>query len=131
MKRLKISLVAGLLVAGLLTPSLAAEKKSKPGPLAGTWDCMSYGGSQGDMAFTLYLDHEGDSITGSVSSPIGGTDITTGTFKNKALEIRLETPQGTYVITGKLHKGALKGEWTHDAGEKGTWEGKKQASAAR
>lgn len=128
MKRLMISFVAGVLVAGLLAPSFAAEKKAKPGPLTGTWDCMSTGGSQGDMPFTLYLDQQGEIITGSVSSPLGGTDITAGSYKNKTVEIRLETPQGTYLITGKLHKGVLKGEWSHDAGEKGTWEGKKQTA---
>jgi hypothetical protein len=83
------------------------------------------------MPFTLYLEHMGDSISGSVSSPLGGTDITSGTFKKKNLEIRLETPNGTYVLTAKLKKGQLSGQWSLDAGESGIWEGKQQASVGK
>ncbi len=127
MRRTLALITAFLLVLDLAGSALAKEKKAKPGKLAGTWECMSHGSSQGDMPFTLYLDHTGQSITGSVSSPIGGTGITTGSFKKKKLEIRLETPQGTYVLNARLRKGELRGEWSHDAGEQGTWEGNKQA----
>jgi hypothetical protein len=104
------------------------DKKPKPGPLTGTWECMSHGGSQGDMPFTLYLEQAKNIVSGSVSAPMGSTEITTGSFKKKRLELRLETSAGTYLINGKLKKGQLSGEWSHDASEKGTWEGKKQAS---
>jgi hypothetical protein len=114
--------VTVLSFGGLLT---AGAKKPKPGPLTGTWECMSHGGSQGDMPFTLYLEQDREVVTGSVSSPIGGTDLTSATFKKKTLEIHIDTPNGNYLIQGKLKKHRLSGTWSLDAGEKGTWEGKK------
>ncbi len=113
-----------LLVFCLSAP--AAEKKSKPGPLTGTWECMSHGGSQGDMPFTLYLEQNKEVVTGSVSSPMGGTELTSATFKKKTLEIHIDTPNGNYLVIGKLKKKTqLSGTWSLDDAEKGTWEGKK------
>jgi hypothetical protein len=128
MKRILTSLalsVAVLAFAGSLT---AGTKKPKPGPLTGTWECMSHGGSQGDMPFTLYLEQNKEVVTGSVSSPMGGTDLTSAAFKKKTLEIHIDTPNGNYLVTGKLKKKQLSGTWSLDAGEKGTWEGKKAAA---
>ncbi len=109
---------------------LAAGKKAKAGPITGTWECQSHGGSQGDMAFTLYLTQDKQVVDGSVSSPIGGTQISAGTYKGSMLEIHIDTPQGNYIIMGKYKKGTLNGTWSSDT-EKGTWEGKKQAAATK
>lgn len=108
--------------------ALAKDKTPQPGPLTGTWECTSHGSSQGDMPFTLYLEQQKDEITGSVSSPIGGTQITSGSYKKKVLEIRIETPNGNYLLTAKLNKGTLSGNWSTE-NEKGTWEAKKQVAA--
>jgi hypothetical protein len=123
--------LAGFCLVSLLTASLvyAADKKSKSGPLTGTWECMAHGGQQGDMPFTLTLEQIKDDITGSVSSPMGGTEISSGSFKKKVLEIHINTPQGDYLLTGKLKNNQLSGEWSRDPTEKGAWEGKKAAEA--
>jgi hypothetical protein len=105
-------------------------KKPKPGPLTGTWECTAHGFSQGDMPFTLYLEQTKDSLTGSVSSPMGGTEISAGTAKKNEIEIHIDTPQGNYQLTGRLKKGELSGKWSSDT-ENGTWEGKKQASGGK
>jgi hypothetical protein len=109
--------------------ALAGEKKTKGGKLTGTWDCMSHGSSQGDMPFTLYLEQNKEEVTGSVSSPIGGTQINSGTFRKNMLEIQIMAPGTTYTLTAVLKKGQLSGTWSSDS-EKGSWEGKKQASEA-
>jgi hypothetical protein len=126
----KLTLIA-VCLAVLITSSLAAaaDKKPKAGPITGTWDCQSHGSSQGDMAFTLYLTQNKEVVDGSVSSPIGGTQISSGTYKGNMLEIHIDTPQGNYVIMGKYKKGEISGTWSSDS-EKGTWEGKKQAANA-
>jgi len=126
-RKLTVVCLAVLCVASL---ALANDKKPKPGPLTGTWECTSHGGSQGDMPATLYLEQNRDVVTGSVSSPMGGTQITSASFKKNVLEIQIDTPQGAYHITAKLKKGQLTGEWSTD-NEKGTWEGKKQAPASK
>lgn len=129
MKRTLTVAATCLAVFGLAASPLAKDKLPKPGKMAGTWECVSHGSSQGEMPFTLYLEHMGEAISGSVSSPLGGTDVTSGSFKKKNLEIRLETPNGIYVLSAKLKKGQLSGQWSHDAGESGTWEGKKHVIA--
>jgi hypothetical protein len=128
MNRMLPSLALSVALLTLAGSSAAGAKKLKPGPVMGTWECMSHGGSQGDMPFTLYLEQEKEVVTGSVSSPMGSTDLTSASFKAKVLEIHIDTPNGNYVVMGKLKKKQLSGTWSHDGGEKGTWEGKKAAA---
>ena len=127
MRRIGLCLLVMSLASAV---AFAKGNKSKPGPMAGTWSCTSHGGPQGDMTFTLYLEQTGDTVTGSVSSPIGSTELTTATFKKKMLEIHIDTPEGNYVLTGKLNKGQVSGTWSVEGGAsggntKGTWDGKK------
>jgi hypothetical protein len=82
------------------------------------------------MAFTLYLEQSKDSLTGSISSPLGGTDISAGALKKHQVEIHIDTPQGNYQLTGRLKKGELSGKWSSDT-ENGTWEGKKKAPGGK
>lgn len=132
MKRILTCLAIGFAVFCFAGSGVAKEKKPKTGPLTGTWECMSHGASRGDMPFTLYLDQNKEVVTGSVSSPLGGTDLSSATFKRKMLEIHIDSPQGNYVIMGKLKKGELSGTWSVDTGaEKGTWEGKKTVQPAK
>lgn len=119
----------GIGLALLLAGSLAIAKDRR-GPVTGTWDCQAHGGSQGDMAFTLYLQQNKENVDGSISSPIGSVQLSSGTFKRNMLEIHLDTPQGNYTYMGKFSKGALSGNWSSD-NDKGTWEGKKRATASR
>jgi hypothetical protein len=130
MKRVLTSLSVCLAIVCFASVGAAKEKKPKPGPITGTWECTSHGSAQGDMPFTLYLEQSKEVVTGSVSSPMGGTDITSASIKRKMLEIHIDTSQGNYVVMGKLKSGQLSGTWSLDAGEKGTWEGKKAAASA-
>lgn len=103
----------------------AAATGGGPGPLTGTWECVSHGGDRGDTPFTLELEQNGEKVTGSVSSQEGGMEITSATFKNNILEIHLDTPEGNYVMTAKLKDGQLSGETSRDGNPAGHWEGKK------
>ncbi len=58
--------------------------------MTGTWECQAKGGSQGDMPFTLYLQQNEENVDGSVSSPLGSTRISSGTFKGDTLEIHID-----------------------------------------
>jgi hypothetical protein len=107
-----------------------ATAKDKGGNLSGTWDCQAHGGSQGDMAFTLYLQQNKEIVDGNFTSPLGGTQISSGTFRKKMLEIHIDMPQGGYNFLAKFEKGALSGTWSNDT-EKGLWEGKKQGAPSR
>jgi len=130
MKRNLAMLAIGLIWCSVL--AWGADRKAKPGPLTGTWECMAYGSSQGDLPFTLYLEQQKDVVSGSVSSPLGSTEITSGSYRKKRLDLRIDTPQGNYVLTAKLKKGQLTGTWTLDSPpEQGTWEGKKQVPTSK
>jgi len=144
MKRARIALMLCLTVLGLAAFAASQDSKSQDsktqdsktqdtkskggGPLTGTWQCTAHGGTNGDMGFTLYLSQDNDSVTGSVSSPLGDTDISTATFKDGKLEIHIDGGDTNYLLTAKLGNGELTGgEWSSDGGEKGSWEGKKGA----
>lgn len=126
MKRRFVPITICLVAAGIAGVAHARDKSLKPGPLTGTWECTSHGSSRGDMQFTLDLQQEKETVAGSVTSPIGSSDLSSATFKHKILQIQIDSDQGDYLLTAKFKDGKLSGEWSH-GDEKGTWEGKKQA----
>jgi uncharacterized membrane protein len=136
MNRARITLVLSLTLLGLAGLALAqdakpaAQSKAKGGPVAGTWQCTAHGGTNGDTAFTLYLDQDHETVTGSVSSSMGDAEIDSATFKDGALEIHINGGDESYVLSGKLQNGQLSGQWSGGNTEKGTWEGKKSDDAA-
>ena len=126
MKRRVLFFSIGIAVFAVFSLGFGKDKK---GTMTGTWECQAHGGSQGDMAFTLYLQQNRETVDGSISSPIGGTQISSGTFKRNLLEIHLDTPQGAYVLMAKLEKGKLSGTWSSE-NDKGIWEGQKKAAGS-
>ena len=138
MKRARVAFTLCLTVLGLAV--LAASQSSKPqdtkskssGPLTGTWQCTAHGGPNGDISFTLYLTQDKEDVTGSVSSPLGDTDISSATFKDGKLEIHINGGDTNYMLSATLDSGKLSaGEWSSDGGEKGTWDGKKGDEAVQ
>jgi len=127
MKRHIFYVFVGLMLFLLAGVAIASDKE---GPLTGTWDCQSKGGPQGDMPFTLNLEQSGENVGGSVSSPIGGTQISSGSFKSNTLEIHIDSPDGSYILVAKYDKDTLSGTWSI-GNDKGTWEGKKQPAAGK
>ena len=100
------------------------------GPITGTWECKAHGTEQGDIDFTLTLQQNKEFVDGTIQSPMGGTQISSGTFHHNMLEIHLDTPQGNYILLGRYKKGELSGTWSGDTG-KGAWEGRKSAHSAK
>jgi hypothetical protein len=129
MKRIIPILAVCLTLTGLVVVANGNAATSESHALTGTWQCMSHGGTQGNMQFTLDLEQNGTTVTGSVSSPLGDADISSATFKNNTLHIEINGDDTQYVLTGKYSDGKLSGNWSSTSGEKGTWDGKKaQAS---
>jgi hypothetical protein len=122
-------MLIGICLTAFFTATLAAAKEKK-GPMTGTWDCAAHGSTRGDIQFTLFLNQHKESLDGSISSPMGGTDISSGTFRHNNLEIHLDTPEGNYILLAKFHKDTLSGTWSSD-NEKGTWTGKKKAPGSQ
>ena len=119
----------GICLTVLFTASLGMGKDRK-GNLTGTWDCKAHGGALGDMAFTLYLQENKETVDGSIASPMGSTQITSGTLRHFQVEFHFDLPQGSYTLMGKLAKGKLWGGWSLDS-DKGLWEGTKRGAAGK
>jgi len=132
MKRNPVILTILLAALAVASVAVAQEKKaSAAGPIAGTWQCTAHGGQNGDIPFTLYLEQQDNNVSGSISSPMGDTDLSSATFSDGKLEIHINGGDENYTLTAKLEGGALTGgEWSTDGGEKGTWEGKKGTDAS-
>jgi hypothetical protein len=132
MKRNTVIFTLALATLAFAVAAVAQEKKAAGGPVAGTWQCTAHGGPNGDLPFTLYLEQDGQTVTGSVSAPQGDTDIASATFSGGKLEIHINGGDENYTLTAKLEGGALTGgEWSTDGGEKGTWDGKKGEAPAQ
>jgi len=130
MRNVHIGVGLCILVLAASAAALARpDNKPKAGPMTGTWECTAHGTSQGDMSFTLNLQQNGETVTGTVGTSQGDVEITTGTYKKHVLDIHIEIAQGTYRVTGTFKGGQLSGDWSKDQDQKGTWEGKKTAAA--
>jgi hypothetical protein len=125
MKRIIPVLAVCLTLIALAVGAYGNAADSQSRALTGTWQCMSHGGTQGNMQFTLDLEQNGTSVTGSVSSPLGNADISSATFKNNTLHIEIDGDDTQYVLTANYSGGKLAGSWSSTSGEKGTWTGKK------
>jgi hypothetical protein len=123
-------LLFALICASTLLFTIPSIAKDPEAPLTGAWDCLSKGAPDGDMPFTLYLQQDGETVDGNVSSPLGDAPISVGTFKQGVLQFEVSTPDGSYVLTAKVGDGTLSGNWSFNS-NKGTWEGKKQAPAGK
>jgi hypothetical protein len=129
MKR-RAALVAAVLALALsAVVTQAKNRREKLGPISGTWLCTAHGGKQGDMNFTLSLQQTKDTVTGDVTSPLGDTEISTGNYKKKKLDIEINSPDTNYTLTARYSKGKLAGTWKTDDGQNGTWEGHKTSQA--
>jgi hypothetical protein len=125
MKRIIPVLAVWLTLIGLAIGAYGNAADSQSHALTGTWQCMSHGGTQGAMQFTLDLEQNGTTVRGSVSSPIGDADISSATFRNNTLHIEIDGDDTQYVLTANYSGGRLAGSWSSTSGEKGTWTGKK------
>jgi len=139
MKRPTTTLGLLLLVVAVVVEARSGQGKPEPSSITGTWDCVAHGSTQGDVPFTLTLHQDKETVTGTIATGDGELPITSGSFKNSALEILVETDQAKYQVTGTLDGGQLKGHWSKkvilgagdDQGgdQAGDWEGKVSASA--
>jgi hypothetical protein len=110
--------------------ALGAEKESKDGSISGSWKCVARLSGENDIPFTMKLEQQGETVTGSIATVDGELEIKTGSFKDNLLELHLESSDAKYLVSGKLEGDEFKGHWSKDPdGIEGDWEGKKSAPA--
>jgi len=137
MKRLATMLGMCLLLPVVSGVALGQKPNSKVNSLTGKWECIAHGSVQGDMPFTLTLQQKEEAVTGSIATADGELEITSGSYKNNALEIHCDTEGAKYLLAGELKGDQLKGHWSKtveqggDEGgnQGGDWEGKRSTLA--
>jgi len=130
MKDLKGLATVCLLLLTMACLVFGQEKKSKRGFVSGSWDCVAHLSGEDDIPFTMQLEQQGETVTGSITTHDGELEIKAGTYKAKTLDLQLETSDAKYHVTGKWDGTQFKGQWSKDPdGMGGEWEGKKSAPA--
>lgn len=120
MKRLAV-IFSALLVVLSLVPAFAQEKKPT---VTGSWKCVAMVNDQRGE-FQLDLVQKGAEVSGTATRSDGSTDIQKGSFENGKLKLNIEADGGEYALEATLDGQTLKGELSHSAGFKGTWEAKR------
>ena len=132
MKRLATISVLVLLFCGFgATAPIAQEQKTAGSDQLATSDVISgryegliKGPSVGDMIVTIQIKNDNGNITGTVSAAGGTFPITSGSYADDRLIVKLQVAGSDVVITAAYHEGKLSGNYTL-AAETGTVELKK------
>jgi hypothetical protein len=112
--------------AGKETRALELERvpaiKSPPAAdlLSGVWDAAADAQGQA-FPFTLTLKVDGDKVTGSSSSELGNSTISSGTFKDGKLALVLESANGQTALVGTMVDGKLVGDYDYNGQLSGKW----------
>jgi hypothetical protein len=104
------------------TESSAADAK-KPAAaelLSGEWDAAADAQGQA-FPFTLILKVDGEKVTGSSSSQLGESTISTGSWKDGKLAVILESANGQIALIATLVDGKLVGDYDYSGQLQGKW----------
>jgi hypothetical protein len=88
--------------------------------LNGTWEAVADANGQ-PFPFVLALKVEGEKVSGTSSSQLGETNISTGTWKDGRLSFQLESASGLVTMSGTVIDGKLSGEFDFAGQLQGKW----------
>ena len=88
--------------------------------ISGEWDAAADAQGQ-PFPFTLVLKLDGEKVTGSSSSQLGTSQISTGTFKDGKLSVVLESGGGPIGLIATLDGGKLIGDFDYMGQLQGKW----------
>ena len=88
--------------------------------ISGEWEAVADAGGQ-PFPFTLSLKLDGDKVTGSSSSQLGTSNISSGTWKDGKLAILLESGAGQIVLNAVIVDGKFSGEYDFAGQSSGKW----------
>jgi hypothetical protein len=98
----------------------ALNAPAVPDPLSGEWDAAA--DAQGEaFPFTLILKVVGEKVTGSSSSQLGESTISTGSWKDGKLAVILESANGQIALIATLVDGKLVGDYDYSGQLQGKW----------
>jgi hypothetical protein len=104
-------------------------KKSQPvnagNSLSGEWTGLA--NTEGGFSFNLILNVDGEKVTGSSSSQLGESTISSGSWKDGKLIFVLDTSGGQIAMSATLVDGKLVGDFDYAGQLQGKWVASKKA----
>jgi hypothetical protein len=98
----------------------AAANASVPINLSGEWEAVADAQGQ-PFPFTLTLKIDGEKVSGSSSSQLGDSVISTGTWKDGRLNFQMDSPNGVVTLSATVIEGKLSGEFDYAGQLQGKW----------
>ena len=98
----------------------AAATAAAPINLSGEWEAVADAQGQ-PFPFNLILKVEGEKVTGSSSSQLGDSVISSGTWKDGQLNVNLESSNGVIVLSATVIEGKLSGVYDYAGQLQGRW----------
>jgi len=95
-------------------------KKAIKDEISGEWDAVADAQGQ-PFPFTLTLKIEGEKVTGSSSSQLGTSPITSGTWKDGKLAVVMEGGAGQIALMATMIEGKLSGDYDFAGQLSGKW----------
>jgi hypothetical protein len=126
LRKLVTLLVVTLLA---LASTAAAATLQASDPVSGKYEGIAKSAAIGDIPITVTLKNDGGKLSGSVDTPQGPAPITSGTFANGKLMMKLDAGGNEITINARLEGDKITGEWEL-AGQTGTLELKRAGAAA-
>ena len=99
-----------------VVPAAAAA----PVNLSGEWEAVADANGE-PFPFNLILKIEGEKVTGSSSSQLGESVISSGTWKGGQLNLSIESPNGVIAMTAAVIDGKLAGVFDYAGQLQGKW----------
>jgi uncharacterized protein with FMN-binding domain len=97
-----------------------AAEPSEAELLTGEWEAAADAQGQ-TFPFTLVLKVDGEKVTGTSSSQLGESTISSGTWKDGKLAVILEGGSGQIALVGALVDGKLAGDYDYAGQLQGKW----------
>ena len=114
--------ITGDVVNGARKGTVELKKVPAPAPinLTGEWEAIADANGQ-PFPFTLTLKVDGEKVTGSSSSQLGDSSISTGTWKDGQLNFTLEGQAGAITMNATVIDGKLSGQFDYAGQMQGKW----------
>jgi hypothetical protein len=114
--------IIGEIVSGVRKGTAELKKVTAPAPvnLSGEWEAVADANGQ-PFPFALTLKVEGEKVTGSSSSQLGDSSISTGTWKDGQLTFTLEGQAGAITMNATVIDGKLSGAFDYAGQMQGKW----------
>ena len=114
--------ITGEVVNGARKGTVELKKVPPPAPinLTGEWEAIADANGQ-PFPFALTLKVEGEKVTGSSSSQLGDSVITSGSWKDGQLNFSMEGSSGVIAMTATVIEGKLSGMFDYAGQLQGKW----------